>query len=81
MAALKVKLIASIAGRSFDQLATVQGLGLKKFGQERLLNDTPAIRGMVAKVQHMVSMEPVKENAPKRKRVRKQAKQPAAANK
>ena len=66
--ALKIKLIKSFAGASFDQLATIKGLGLKKFGEERLLQDTPAVRGMVFKVKHLVSSEVVAGDAPKRQR-------------
>ena len=63
--ALKIKLVKSIAGASETQLRTIQGLGLKKFGEERLLQDTPAIRGMVFKVKHLVSHEVVSQEAPK----------------
>lgn len=66
--ALKIKLTKSIAGSSADQRATITGLGLKKFGDERLLQDTPAIRGMVFKVRHLVSSEVVEGEAPKRQR-------------
>lgn len=66
--ALKVKLIKSFAGASETQLRTIQGLGLKKFGQERILKDTPAIRGMVFKVKHLVSQEVVSQEAPAPKR-------------
>lgn len=66
--ALKIKLVKSFAGASKDQLATIAGLGLTKFGQERLLKDTPAIRGMVFKVKHLVSQEVVNGDAPVRKR-------------
>ena len=79
--ALKVKLLRSFEGRSERQRGTVIGLGLKKLGQERLLNDTPAIRGMVAKVAHMISVEQVAGEAPKRKRVIPKAKKQAQANK
>jgi large subunit ribosomal protein L30 len=58
---LKIKLTKSFSGASSRQLATITGLGLSKFGQERLLQDTPAIRGMVFKVQHLVSHEVVKD--------------------
>ena len=77
--ALKVKLVRSLEGRSERQRATVTGLGLKKLGHERLLKDTPAIRGMVAKVSHMVTMEQVPGDAPKRQRVIPKAKKPAEA--
>ena len=63
--ALKVKLTKSFAGSSEEQLATIRSLGLKKFGQERLLQDTPAIRGMVNKVRHLVTSETVQGDAPK----------------
>jgi ribosomal protein L30 len=53
--ALKIKLTKSFAGASERQLATIRGLGLTKFGQERILKDTPEIRGMIFKVQHLVS--------------------------
>jgi large subunit ribosomal protein L30 len=68
--ALKVKLIKSSAGASDDQLRTLAGLGLWKFGQERLLQDTPAIRGMVFKVKHLVSQEEVAQKVQLRKRTK-----------
>ena len=71
--ALKVKLTKSAAGSSVDQLATIASLGLKKFGSERILQDTPAIRGMVNKVRHLVTAETVQGEAPKatRRKARK----------
>jgi large subunit ribosomal protein L30 len=63
--ALKIKLVKSYAGASEEQLATIQGLGLKKFGDERLLQDTPSVRGMVKKVRHLVNSEVVEGDAPK----------------
>jgi large subunit ribosomal protein L30 len=65
---LKVKLVKSFAGASDTQLRTIAGLGLKKLGQERVLEDTPAIRGMVFKVSHLVSQEAVSEEPKKRQR-------------
>lgn len=67
---IKVKLIKSYAGASKDQRATITGLGLTKMGQERLLKDTPSIRGMVFKVKHLVSSETVKEEAKMRTRTK-----------
>jgi len=78
--ALKVKLIRSFEGRSERQRATITGLGLRKLGSERLLQDTPAIRGMVAKVAHLITWEQVEGEAPKRKRVIPTARK-AAVNK
>ena len=67
---LRIKLTKSFAGASDSQLRTIAGLGLRKFGQERLLQDTPAVRGMIFKVRHLVSQEVVKDN-PKRASRRK----------
>ena len=58
---LLVKLVKSYAGASEKQLATIRGLGLKKFGDERLLKDTPSIRGLVYHVKHLVSQQVVSE--------------------
>jgi large subunit ribosomal protein L30 len=44
----------SPARRPAKQLATLKGLGLNKIGRRRSLVDTPAARGMVASVAHMV---------------------------
>jgi large subunit ribosomal protein L30 len=40
--------------RPQDQRATLIGLGLNKIGRRRTLADTPAVRGMIAKVAHLV---------------------------
>lgn len=66
---LKVKLVKSFAGAPEQHLRTIRGLGLRKLGQERLLKDTPAIRGMVFQVKHLVSQEVVgEEPAPAKRR-------------
>ena len=44
-------------GRRADQEATLKGLGLNKRHRRRVLEDTPAIRGMIAKVRHLVRVE------------------------
>jgi large subunit ribosomal protein L30 len=41
-------------GRPGDQRATLKGLGLNKIGRKASLLDTPAARGMIAKVAHLV---------------------------
>lgn len=61
---LKVKLNKSLAGAAKDQLGTLTGLGLTRFGEVRVLRDTPSIRGMIFKVKHLVGFEVVKEEAP-----------------
>ena len=58
---IKLKLVKSVSGSSGRQVATVEGLGLKKFGSESLVRDTPAIRGMLNKVKHLVMFETVKD--------------------
>ncbi len=54
---LKVTQTASPIRRTKDQRATLVGLGLNKIGRTRILEDTPSIRGMINKVQHMVRVE------------------------
>lgn len=58
---LQVTLKNSAIGRSRKQLATIQGLGLRKIGQSRRLENTPAVRGMVKKVLHLIEVEEVAE--------------------
>jgi large subunit ribosomal protein L30 len=53
---LTVKLVRSPVGTRSDHRATVLGLGLKKMHQTRVLEDTPAVRGMVNKVSYMVQI-------------------------
>ena len=59
MKKLQVILKKSVIGSTKSQKATVQGLGLRKINSTRILNNTPAIRGMVKKVIHLVSVEEV----------------------
>ena len=47
--------------RPGDQRATLIGLGLNKMNRRSTLEDTPAVRGMIRKVSHMVRI--VEENA------------------
>jgi large subunit ribosomal protein L30 len=44
-------------GRQPDQRATLKGLGLNKLHRRRVLEDTPAVRGMINKVKHLVRVE------------------------
>lgn len=44
-------------GRPADQAATLKGLGLGKMHRTRELEDTPAVRGMINKVQHLLRIE------------------------
>ncbi|PZQ10921.1 MAG: 50S ribosomal protein L30 [Ancylobacter novellus] len=43
--------------RPFDQQQTLVGLGLGRIGKRRELEDTPAVRGMIAKVAHLVRVD------------------------
>ena len=54
---LKVTQIGSPIGRRKDQRATLIGLGLNKMHKTRELEDTPSVRGMIRKVQHLVKLE------------------------
>jgi large subunit ribosomal protein L30 len=49
-----VEQVASPQRRPADQRATLVGLGLNKMNRRSTLPDTPAVRGMIAKVQHLV---------------------------
>ena len=51
-----VKQIGSPIRRKNDQRATLMGLGLNRLGRESTLEDTPSVRGMIAKVAHMVEV-------------------------
>jgi len=51
-----VKQIGSPIRRPAIQAATLKGLGLNKMNRTRELEDTPAVRGMVAKIPHMVKI-------------------------
>ena len=46
--------IGSPIGRQPDQRATLKGLGLNKLRRRRVLENTPAVRGMIDKVKHLV---------------------------
>lgn len=53
---IKVRQIASGCGHLKSQIATLKGLGLGKLNKERVLLDTPEIRGMVNKIPHLVKI-------------------------
>jgi len=56
---LKVTLVRSGINRPQGHRLTIRGLGLTKLHKSVVLNDTPAIRGMIRKVSHMVKVEAV----------------------
>jgi large subunit ribosomal protein L30 len=54
---IKITQTGSPIGRRADQRATLIGLGLNKRHRSRVLEDTPAVRGMIAKVRHLVRID------------------------
>ena len=54
---IKVTQIASPIGKPKDQRATLIGLGLNKLNKVSVLEDTPSVRGMIRKVQHLIKVE------------------------
>tara|TARA_B100000886_G_scaffold269548_1_gene193595 strand:+ start:596 stop:790 length:195 start_codon:yes stop_codon:yes gene_type:complete len=54
---LVVKQIKSAIGRRAYQRKTLIGLGLNKMNKEKILEDTPSIRGMIDKVKHLVEVK------------------------
>ncbi|WP_022797787.1 50S ribosomal protein L30 [Thermus islandicus] len=57
MPRLKVKLVKSPIGYPKDQKAALKALGLTRLHREKVLEDTPAIRGNLRKVAHLVQVE------------------------
>lgn len=56
---LKITQVRSSIGRKWDQGATLKALGIRKMHQTVVHNDTPQIRGMVKKIQHLLSVEEI----------------------
>jgi large subunit ribosomal protein L30 len=56
MAKITVRQTASPIRRTKDQRQTLSGLGLNRIGRVSTLEDTPSVRGMIAKVAHMVEV-------------------------
>lgn len=54
---VRVTQIGSPIGRKAYQRATLIGLGLNKLHRTSVLEDTPSVRGMIAKVSHLVKVE------------------------
>jgi large subunit ribosomal protein L30 len=57
---LKVTQTGSTIARPVRQERTLRGLGLGRIGKTKILKDTAAVRGMITKVSHLVSVEEVK---------------------
>lgn len=56
---IKIKLVKSSIGQTKKHKANLKGLGLKRINQERTLENTACIRGMIRKVQHLVEVQAV----------------------
>ena len=54
---VRVTQVKSPIGRPADQRETLIGLGLNKMHRTRELEDTPSVRGMIAKVHHLIRVE------------------------
>ena len=59
MPRLKVTQVRGLPGKIQRQRATVRALGLKRIRHSVVKDDTPEIRGMIAKVRHLVAVEEV----------------------
>jgi large subunit ribosomal protein L30 len=57
----RVTLLRSIIGCPQSQRDTVRCIGLRRIRHEVVVNDTPAMRGQIMKVQHLVSVTPEKQ--------------------
>jgi len=55
---VRITQVGSPIGRQDYQLATLKGLGLNRRHRSRVLEDTPSVRGMIERVQHLVQVEP-----------------------
>lgn len=53
---IKVTLVRSVIGTKKDHRETVRGLGLRRLNSSRVLPDTPEVRGMIRKVDYLVTV-------------------------
>lgn len=58
---LRVELIRSLIGRPRKQREVIKGLGLRRVNSKVLRQDSPEIRGMIRKVEHLVRVEVVEK--------------------
>ena len=56
MSEIVIKQTGSPIRRTKDQRATLIGLGLNRLGRQSVLQDTPQVRGMIAKVAHLIAV-------------------------
>ena len=60
MAKIKVTQIKSLIGKKKNHRLSIKGLGLRKIGDSRVLEDTPSVRGMVNQVNYLLNIEEIK---------------------
>ena len=58
---LKVKLVRSMSGHTEKHRETLRGMGLTKVGKERVLQDSPSVRGMIKAVEYLIEWSETKE--------------------
>jgi large subunit ribosomal protein L30 len=58
---LQIKQVRSLSGRPQNHRRTLRALGFTKNQQTRIHDDTPAIRGMIEQVKHLIDVQPVEE--------------------
>jgi large subunit ribosomal protein L30 len=56
-ATITVTQTGSTIGIYDNQIACLKGLGLGRIGKTKVLNDTPAVRGLITKVNHLIKVE------------------------
>jgi len=63
MAGIRVTQVRSAIGTRPDQRGTLRALGLGRIGRSRVVPDRPEIRGMIAKIPHLISVEELTEES------------------
>ena len=63
MSAIKVTQVKSAIGTKPKHRGTLRALGLRGIGKTNTLPDRPEIRGMIARVPHLVAVEEIKDDA------------------
>src|SRR5215813_8192390 len=66
---LKITLVRSMIGYRQSQRLVVKSLGLRRIRQSVIHHDTPSIQGMLKKVNHLVAVEEVGDDAPEPRRL------------
>ena len=78
--ALKVKLVRSMSGHTEKHRETLRGMGLTRLGKERILQDSPSVRGMIKTVEYLIEWSETKEEfKPFGRRQARQSQKAAAA--